>query len=213
EWLGLWTLFYWAWWISWAPFVGMFIARISRGRSVRELVCGVLLIPLGFTLAWLSVFGNSALDLVMNHGATDLGKAALEQPSMSIYLLLEHYPLSKIVIGLSIFVGFVLFLTPADSGSVMLANLSRSGGELDEDAPNWLRILWSAVVTLVTIGLLFAGNFTAMQTVVVLAGLPFSAVLILFMFGLHKAMRADYEAQVGDRRTYQPVPAPTQHQT
>ncbi len=177
EWLGLWTLFYWAWWISWAPFVGMFIARISRGRSVRELVCGVLLIPLGFTLAWLSVFGNSALDLVMNHGATDLGKAALEQPSMSIYLLLEHYPLSKIVIGLSIFVGFVLFLTPADSGSVMLANLSRSGGELDEDAPNWLRILWSAVVTLVTIGLLFAGNFTAMQTVVVLAGLPFSAVL------------------------------------
>lgn len=212
EWLGLWTLFYWAWWISWAPFVGMFIARISRGRSVRELVCGVLLIPLGFTLAWLSVFGNSALDLVMNHGATDLGKAALEQPSMSIYLLLEHYPLSKIVIGLSIFVGFVLFLTPADSGSVMLANLSRSGGELDEDAPNWLRILWSAVVTLVTIGLLFAGNFTAMQTVVVLAGLPFSAVLILFMFGLHKAMRADYEAQVGDRRTYQPVPAPTQPQ-
>ncbi len=180
EWLGLWTLFYWAWWISWAPFVGMFIARISRGRSVRELVCGVLLIPLGFTLAWLSVFGNSALDLVMNHGATDLGKAALEQPSMSIYLLLEHYPLSKIVIGLSIFVGFVLFLTPADSGSVMLANLSRSGGELDEDAPNWLRILWSAVVTLVTIGLLFAGNFTAMQTVVVLAGLPFSAVLIAF---------------------------------
>lgn len=213
EWLGLWTLFYWAWWISWAPFVGMFIARISRGRSVRELVCGVLLIPLGFTLAWLSVFGNSALDLVMNHGATDLGKAALEQPSMSIYLLLEHYPLSKIVIGLSIFVGFVLFLTPADSGSVMLANLSRSGGELDEDAPNWLRILWSAVVTLVTIGLLFAGNFTAMQTVVVLAGLPFSAVLILFMFGLHKAMRADYEAQVGDRRTYHPVPAPTQPQT
>ncbi|MGC3048283.1 BCCT family transporter, partial [Pseudomonas aeruginosa] len=76
---------YWARWISWAPFVGMFIARISRGRSVRELVSGVLLIPLGFTLARLSVFGNSALDLVMNLGATDLGKAALELPSMSIY--------------------------------------------------------------------------------------------------------------------------------
>ncbi|MDF5812443.1 BCCT family transporter [Pseudomonas aeruginosa] len=182
-------------------------------HSKGTLLAVILAMSLVATLAWLSVFGNSALDLVMNHGATDLGKAALEQPSMSIYLLLEHYPLSKIVIGLSIFVGFVLFLTPADSGSVMLANLSRSGGELDEDAPNWLRILWSAVVTLVTIGLLFAGNFTAMQTVVVLAGLPFSAVLILFMFGLHKAMRADYEAQVGDRRTYQPVPAPTQPQT
>ena len=197
EWLGGWTVFYWAWWISWAPFVGMFIARISRGRTVRELVMGVLLIPLGFTLAWLSVFGNSAVDLVMNHGAVDLGKAALEQPSMSIYLLLEHYPFAKIVIGMSIFVGFVLFLTPADSGSVMLANLSRQGGDLDEDAPHWLRILWSVVITLVTIGLLFAGNFTAMQTVVVLAGLPFSAVLILFMFGLYKAMKTDYEALHG----------------
>ncbi|MEN9532317.1 MAG: hypothetical protein RIQ83_1541 [Pseudomonadota bacterium] len=193
-WMGLWTLFYWAWWISWAPFVGMFIARISRGRTVRELVCGVLLIPLGFTLAWLSIFGNSALELVMNHNATDLGKAALEQPAMSIYLLLEHYPWSKVVIGMSICVGFVLFLTPADSGSVMLANLSRQGSELDEDAPYWLRIFWSMVITLVTIGLLFAGNFTAMQTVVVLAGLPFSVVLLLYMFALLKAMKSDLAA-------------------
>ena len=91
----------------------MFIARISRGRTVRELVAGVLLIPLGFTLAWLSIFGNSALDLVMNQGAVELGKTALEQPSMAIYQLLEHYPASKVVIGVSIFVGFVLFLTPA----------------------------------------------------------------------------------------------------
>ena len=195
RWLGLWTLFYWAWWISWAPFVGMFIARISRGRTVRELVAGVLLIPLGFTLAWLSIFGNSALDLVMNHGAVELGKTALEQPSMAIYQLLEHYPASKIVIGVSIFVGFVLFLTPADSGAVMMANLSCKGGNVDEDAPHWLRIFWSAVITLVTIGLLFAGNFEAMQTMVVLAGLPFSVVLVFFMFGLHKAMRQDVQIE------------------
>ncbi|MGQ5523483.1 BCCT family transporter [Chitinimonas sp. PSY-7] len=190
-WMGLWTLFYWAWWISWGPFVGMFIARISRGRTVRELVCGVLLIPLGFTLVWLSVFGNSALDLVMNQQDTVLAKAALEQPAMSIYLLLAHYPFAKLVIGLSICVGFVLFVTPADSGSVMLANLSRTGRELDEDAPNWLRIFWSIVVTVVTIGLLFAGNFAAMQTVVVLAGLPFSVVLLLYIVSLLKAMRED----------------------
>jgi len=193
-WMGLWTLFYWAWWISWAPFVGMFIARISRGRTVRELVAGVLLIPLGFTLAWLSVFGNSALDLVMNHDAQALGTAALEQPAMAVYLLLEHYPWSRAVIGLAICVGFVLFLTPADSGSVMLANLSRRDGDLDQDAPHWLRIFWSLVVTVVTIGLLFAGSFTAMQTVVVLAGLPFSVVLVLYMFALLKTMRADLGA-------------------
>uniref|UniRef100_A0A923JXC2 BCCT family transporter n=1 Tax=Pseudomonas urmiensis TaxID=2745493 RepID=A0A923JXC2_9PSED len=195
RWLGLWTVFYWAWWISWGPFVGMFIARISKGRTVRELVAGVLLIPLGFTLAWLSIFGNTALDLVMNHGAVELGKTALEQPSMSIYQLLEYFPAAKIVIGVAVFVGFVLFLTPADSGAVMMANLSCKGGQVDEDAPHWMVVFWSVVITLVTIGLLFAGNFAAMQTMVVLAGLPFSVVLVLFMFGLYKAMKQDSQLE------------------
>ncbi|CAM3653917.1 Osmo-independent choline transporter BetT1 [Pseudomonas reidholzensis] len=196
RWLGLWTVFYWAWWISWGPFVGMFIARISKGRTVRELVAGVLLIPLGFTLAWLSIFGNTALDLVMNHGAVELGKTALEQPSMSIYQLLEFFPAAKVVIGVAVFVGFVLFLTPADSGAVMMANLSCKGGQVDEDAPHWMVVFWSVVITLVTIGLLFAGNFAAMQTMVVLAGLPFSVVLVLFMFGLYKAMKQDAQLEL-----------------
>lgn len=195
RWLGLWTVFYWAWWISWGPFVGMFIARISKGRTVRELVAGVLLIPLGFTLAWLSIFGNTALDLVINQGAVELGRTAVEQPSMSIYHLLEYFPAARIVVGVAVFVGFVLFLTPADSGAVMMANLSCKGGHVDEDAPNWLRIFWSVVITLVTIGLLFAGNFEAMQTMVVLAGLPFSVVLVLFMFGLYKAMKQDVQIE------------------
>ncbi len=195
RWLGLWTVFYWAWWISWGPFVGMFIARISKGRTVRELVAGVLLIPLGFTLAWLSIFGNTALDLVINQGAVELGKTAVEQPSMAIYQLLEYFPAAKVVVGVAVFVGFVLFLTPADSGAVMMANLSCKGGHVDEDAPHWLRIFWSAVITLVTIGLLFAGNFEAMQTMVVLAGLPFSVVLVLFMFGLYKAMKQDRQLE------------------
>ncbi|WP_273892769.1 choline BCCT transporter BetT [Pseudomonas rubra] len=195
RWLGLWTVFYWAWWISWGPFVGMFIARISKGRTVRELVAGVLLIPLGFTLAWLSIFGNTALDLVMNHGAVELGKTALEQPAMSIYQLLEFFPAAKIVIGVAVFVGFVLFLTPADSGAVMMANLSCKGGKVDEDAPHWMVVFWSVVITLVTIGLLLAGNFAAMQTMVVLAGLPFSVVLVLFMFGLYKAMKQDSQVE------------------
>jgi choline-glycine betaine transporter len=157
---------------------------IRRRSNLNIVLFSGLLIPLGFTLAWLSIFGNSALDLVMNQGAVELGKTALEPPSMAIYQLLEHYPASKVVIGVSIFVGFVLFLTPADSGAVMMANLSCKGGNVGEDAPHWLRIFWSAVITLVTIGLLFAGNFEAMQTMVVLAGLPFSVVLVFFMFGL-----------------------------
>lgn len=110
---------------------------------------------------------------------------------MSIYQLLEYFPAAKIVIGVAVFVGFVLFLTPADSGAVMMANLSCKGGKVDEDAPHWMVVFWSVVITLVTIGLLFAGNFEAMQTMVVLAGLPFSVVLVLFMFGLYKAMKQD----------------------
>lgn len=191
SWLGLWTLFYWAWWISWGPFVGMFIARISKGRTVREVIIGVMFIPLGFTLACLSILGNTALDLVMNYDATELARIAMEQPSMAIYELLGYFPFSKAIIGLSVFVVFVLFLTPADSGVVMMANLSCSGGEVDEDAPNWLRIFWSIVITFATIGLLLAGNFQAMQTAVVLAAIPFSIILILFMLGLHKAIKAD----------------------
>jgi choline/glycine/proline betaine transport protein len=97
------------------------------------------------------------------------------------------------VIGVSSF-GFVLFLTPADSGAVMMKHILQ-GRHVDEDAPHWLRIFWSAVITLVTIGLLFAGNFEAMQTMVVLAGLPFSVVLVFFMFGLHKAMRQDVQIE------------------
>lgn len=191
HWLGLWTVFFWGWWVSWGPFVGMFIARISKGRTVRQLVTGVLLIPLGFTLAWLSIFGNTALDLVINHGAVELGKTAIEQPAMSLYRLLEYFPAAKIVIGVSVFVGFVLFLTPADSGAVMMANLSTKGGKVDEDAPHYMVVFWSIAITLATIGLLLAGNFEAMQTMVVLAGLPFTVMLVLFMFGLLKAMKQD----------------------
>ncbi|MGC1549391.1 MAG: BCCT family transporter [Rhodanobacter sp.] len=187
KWLGEWTLFYWAWWIAWAPFVGMFIARISRGRTIRELIIGVLLIPLGFTLAWLSIFGNTAIDLVLNHGAVELGQVAQSDPPMALFKLFEYLPLTKFVAGATVLIGFVLFLTPVDSGTLMIANLSSRGGS-GEDAPIWLRVFWAVTTTVVGIGLLLAGNFSAMQTAVVLCGLPFSVVLLLYMRGLYKAL-------------------------
>ncbi len=196
DWLGKWTLFYWAWWISWAPFVGLFIARISRGRTIREVVTGVLLLPLAFTLVWLSVFGNSALDLLINHGATELSRTALEQPAMTMYKLLAHYPFGTAMSGVAIFVGFVLFLTPADSGAVMLANLSVRGSENDADAPHWLRIFWSALIMAVTVGLMFADNISAIQTTIVLASLPFSVVLVLYMVCLLKTLRTEFKPVV-----------------
>ncbi len=116
EWLGGWTVFYWAWWIGWAPFVGLFIARISRGRTIREFVFGVLLIPLGFTLAWLSIFGNSALDQVLHHGQQQLAQLAVDDPPTVLYALLDGYPWSRTVIAVTVLVSFIFFVTSADSG-------------------------------------------------------------------------------------------------
>jgi choline/glycine/proline betaine transport protein len=189
DWVGTWTLFYWGWWISWSPFVGMFIARISRGRTIRELTFGVLLIPLGFTLAWLSIFGNTAIDLVLNHGAQALSATAQTDPPMTLFKLLEYLPLPRYVATATLLIGFVLFLTPVNSGTLMIANLSCHGQADSVDAPVWLRIFWAVVTTVVSCGLLMAGNFDAMQTAVVLCGLPFSVILILYMLSLRKVLR------------------------
>lgn len=191
SWMSGWTIFYWAWWIAWAPFVGMFVARISKGRTIKELVWGVMIVPLGFALVWMSVFGNTAIDLVVNGKATAFVDAMANKPIESmLYELVQYFPFTKIVIGLLIFIGFVMFLTPVDSGLIMVSNLSAKELSADEkDAPVWLRVFWAVVITILSIGLLFAGSFGAMQSAVVLCGLPFSLVLISYMVGIFKDLR------------------------
>ncbi|HBN7583788.1 TPA: choline BCCT transporter BetT [Pseudomonas aeruginosa] len=194
DWLGSWTVFYWAWWIAWAPFVGLFIARISRGRTIREFVFGVLFIPLGFTLAWMSIFGNSALEQALG-GASELGRVAIEQPSMALYQMLQNYPWSRAVITVTVLVSFVFFVTSADSGTVVLSTLSAHGGSADDDGPKWLRVFWGSVTALVTGGLLFAGSIDALKSAVVLTSPPFSLILLLMMWGLHKAFYMESQRQ------------------
>ncbi|HHX2110946.1 TPA: choline BCCT transporter BetT [Pseudomonas aeruginosa] len=194
DWLGSWTVFYWAWWIAWAPFVGLFIARISRGRTIREFVFGVLFIPLGFTLAWMSIFGNSALEQALG-GASELGRVAIEQPSMALYQMLQNYPWSRAVITVTVLVSFVFFVTSADSGTVVLSTLSAHGGSANDDGPKWLRVFWGSVTALVTGGLLFAGSIDALKSAVVLTSLPFSLILLLMMWGLHKAFYMESQRQ------------------
>ncbi|KUM41331.1 choline transporter [Pseudomonas sp. EpS/L25] len=205
DWLGGWTVFYWAWWIAWAPFVGLFIARISRGRTIREFVFGVLFIPLGFTLAWLSIFGNSALELVLGQGLTGLAQTALTDPAMAFYRVLETYPASRVVISVAVLVSFVFFVTSADSGTVVLSTLSSTGGEADEDGPKWLRVFWGAAVAVVTGGLLFAGSMDALKSAVVLTSLPFSVVVLLMMWGLHKALHLESQRQRARLHSLAPV--------
>lgn len=190
EWKSWWTVFFWAWWVAWAPFVGLFIARISRGRTLREFVFGVMFIPLGFIFAWFSIFGNSAIDLVAN-GATALGEVAVNDAAMGMFALFEYYPYSDVLSLAGVVIGLVFFITSADSGALVLANLSSRGLSNDADAPVWLRLFWAAATGLITLGLLFAGGFSSLQSVSVIAGLPFSIILVLYMVSMWKSLKEE----------------------
>lgn len=190
QWKSWWTIFFWAWWVAWAPFVGLFIARISRGRTLREFVLGVMFIPLGFIFAWFSIFGNSAISLVAG-GATALGDTAINDAAMGMFALFEHFPASSVLSIVAVIIGLIFFVTSADSGALVLANLSTKELSNETDAPVWLRLFWAAAVGLVTLGLLFAGGFSSLQSVSVIAGLPFSLVLILYAISMFKALKEE----------------------
>lgn len=190
EWKSWWTVFFWAWWVAWAPFVGLFIARISRGRTLREFVFGVMFIPLGFIFAWFSIFGNSAIELVAG-GATELGEVAVNNAAMGMFALFEYYPYSDVLSFAGVIIGLVFFITSADSGALVLANLSSRGLTNDADAPVWLRLFWAAATGLITLGLLFAGGFSSLQSVSVIAGLPFSIILVLYMISMWKSLKEE----------------------
>ena len=170
--------------------MGLFIARISRGRTLREFVLGVMFIPLGFIFAWFSIFGNSAIELV-SHGATALGETALADPAMGMFALFEHYPFAATWSLFAVLIGLIFFVTSADSGALVLANLSSKNLASGADAPIWLRLFWAAATGLITLGLLFAGGFSSLQSVSVVAGLPFSLVLVVYMVSMWKSLRQE----------------------
>ena len=188
-WKSTWTIFFWAWWVAWAPFVGLFIARISRGRTLREFVFGVMFIPLGFIFAWFSIFGNSGIALVGADPA--LADAAINSPAMGLFALFEHYAHPAIWSTVGVVIGLIFFVTSADSGALVLANLSSKGLASGDDAPIWLRLFWAAATGLITLGLLFSGGFSALQSVSVAAGLPFSLVLIVYMIAMAYSLRQE----------------------
>ncbi|RUR33797.1 choline BCCT transporter BetT [Vreelandella nanhaiensis] len=191
EWKMGWTIFFWGWWIAWTPFVGLFLARISRGRTIRQFVTGALFIPLSFMMVWMSVFGNSGIELVANQGVAALGEQALTTPQTTIYTLLEYYPYVGITAVVVTLLGIVFFVTSADSGALVLANFTSILSDVNHDAPFSLRIFWSAVIGLITIALLMAGGLNALQSAVVISALPFSVVIFAVMVGMYKALRLE----------------------
>lgn len=193
EWMNSWTLFFWAWWVAWAPFVGLFLARISRGRTIRQFVVGTLTIPFVFVLLWVSVFGNSALDYIRNGGAEGVafGDAAMNDPASGIFALLQQFPAAPATIGLAIFIGLLFYVTSADSGALVLSHLTIKMHEASDDGPIWLRIFWASATGLLTAGMLLAGGISTLQSGTIIMGLPFSLVMFGVMFSLYKVLRTE----------------------
>lgn len=190
EWLDAWTLFFWAWWIAWAPFVGLFLARISRGRTLREFIAATLIVPFLFTGLFLSVFGNSALFLVRD-GNTAFGQTAMNRPEQGFYGLLEQYPGALFSAGLATFVGLLLYVTSADSGALVMGNLSADLPTPVTDAAPWLRVFWAVATGLLTLAMLIVGGVHALTNATIIMGLPFSFVMFLIMAGLYLALRTE----------------------
>ena len=188
DWIGGWTLFYWGWWLAWSPFVGLFIARISRGRTIREFVSGVLLVPAGFTLFWMTVFGDTAIHMISWQGITSLGDAVNKDSSLALFAFLEHFPFASAISMVAIIMVVVFFVTSADSGA-MVVDMLASGG-IDK-TPIWQRVFWSSSMGIVAIALLLADGLKALQTATIATALPFTIALLCSMWGLLKALKLD----------------------
>jgi choline/glycine/proline betaine transport protein len=187
-WIGSWTLFYWAWWISWSPFVGMFIARISRGRTVREFVLAVLFIPVAFTFLWMTVFGNTAIhiDTTIAHGA--LGNAVVADVTAGLFRFFEYLPLPLVTSSVAVLLVAVFFVTSSDSGALVVDTIA-AGGELN--TPSLQRLYWCVLIGIVAAVLLLAGGLSALQTVTIASALPFTVIMLVLCWGLFRGVSAD----------------------
>lgn len=186
-WLGSWTIFYWAWWLSWAPFVGTFIARISRGRTVRQFLTGVLLVPSGATVVWFCVMGGTAIRL-NSTGEADLVATIPQGAEASLFEMLRALPLGSVTSVIAVLLVMTFFITSADSASLVLGSLS-SRGSLHPRT--WLVVVWGVLMGGVAAALLLAGGLTALQNATILVALPFVVVMLLLCLALVKELRED----------------------
>ncbi|MBY6047632.1 BCCT family transporter [Vannielia litorea] len=189
-----WTAFYWAWWISWSPFVGMFIARVSRGRSVREFIICVLIIPSLVCVFWMAVFGGAAINDMVANPETSLVKAQVidaYKPELSLFAMLQGLPWTSVTSTIGIVLVIVFFVTSSDSGSLVIDTIT-AGGKVDAPVPQ--RVFWCTFEGLVAIALLLGGGLGALQAMVISTGLPFTIVLLLMCFAIFKGLMAEKRA-------------------
>ena len=186
-WFQGWTVFYWAWWISWSPFVGMFIARVSKGRTVREFIIAVLLVPTVITVVWMSSFGGSALEQIQN-GVGTLAEKGLTDVSLALFQMFANLPLTGIISFVAIVLVLVFFVTSSDSGSLVIDSITAGG---KTDAPTAQRVFWAVMEGAIAAALIFGGGADALgaiQATAISAGLPFTAILLIMTWGLLKGL-------------------------
>ena len=187
-WFSGWTILYWAWWCSWAPFVGLFIARISKGRTIREFIFGVLVIPSMFGILWFTVFGNTAIWLNDGEAAGTLGQM-ISSPETLLFKFLDYLPLSGVTGLVSLVVISLFFITSADSGIYVLNNIASRDKSLA--APRWQAVMWGVLMSVVAIVLMQSGGLANLQAMTLLVALPFAMLMLLMCFSLWKGLNAD----------------------
>ncbi|RWR08103.1 BCCT family transporter [Siminovitchia fortis] len=184
EWINSWTIFYWAWWISWSPFVGLFIARVSKGRTIREFMIGVLLLPVIVSFIWFAVFGTTAIDVQMS-GAADLTKYATEEVLFAVF---NEMPFSTVLSVIAVILIGIFFITSADSATFVLG-MQTSYGSLTP--PNSIKVVWGFFLAAMASILLFSGGLQALQNALIIAAFPFSIIMILMMISIYKMLRQE----------------------
>jgi len=188
EFLHGWTTFYWAWWISWSPFVGMFIARVSYGRTVREFITWVLIIPTVIGIIWMSTFGGTALEQYLNDGYLGVAESV---PELALFRMLQGLPFSELVSGLSVILIAIFFVTSADSGALVIDTIT-AGGKMD--VPVQQRVFWCLLTGLVALVLMLGGGIASLQALTISVGLPFGMILLLMCISLFKGLREEQHA-------------------
>ncbi|HET8745332.1 MAG TPA: BCCT family transporter [Ramlibacter sp.] len=195
-WVGGWTIFYWAWWVSWAPFVGLFIARVSRGRTIREFILGTVAVPTLAGFLWFAVFGGTALNLEIMHDVP-IAEAVKADVSTALFALFDALPLSRILSTAATVLVLVFFVTSGDSATLVLAMMSTQG---DENPPARVKIIWGALVAGIAITLLLAGGLQAVQTATIVFALPFTLVIILMAVALWRGVKEDWTEEMRRER-------------
>ncbi len=206
DWMARWTLFFWAFWLAWGPFVGVFLARISRGRTLREFVIAAITVPVLCDFIIVSLFGNSALHEVLQ-GKTAFAQLAVESPERGWYALLAMFPGATALILLATFSGLLFYLTSANSGAMVMANFSTAIADPARDGPKWLRIFWALLTALLTVAMLIAGGVLTMEYATLIFALPVTVIAYLVMAAFHKALRIEQDEREGAQRRRRSIAA------